>query len=199
MNDCPSGAASESRKAFMSFTDSARASWRRAKSRSAAARADCTQVPAAPPTRATTASAAQRHGDAVAADELRDPVAQRHRRARQSARGQLAPQVVGERRHRGVALGRRLLQRRGDDGVEVAAQRPAQAIGARAARLGDRRWRAAQVRAGVGGAIGRCGADRCRRSRAGARPGCRAPARPDAARPAARRAARPGHRRRSRS
>ena len=47
-----------------------------------------------------------------------------------------APQIVGELRHRRVALGRVALQRLGDDGLEVAAQHAPQPLGRRGALLG---------------------------------------------------------------
>ncbi len=76
----------------------------------------------------------------VPPDELRGPVSQRVRTRADRLAAQVAPEVVGHRRHRGVALRRMLLERLGDDGIEIPAQHAAQPAwcGAAPAGMGQR-------------------------------------------------------------
>ncbi len=71
----------------------------------------------------------------VAADEFSCPVGDRIRPGGDRLVRKVATKIVGEGGHRGVALGRILLQRLEDDGVEIPSQRAAE-LGGRGDHFG---------------------------------------------------------------
>ena len=78
----------------------------------------------------------RRHGADVSPDEPRRPIPQRVGAGADRLVTQKTAEIIGQRRDRGIALGRVLLERLGDDGVEISPKRPAQPGHCRAAPRG---------------------------------------------------------------